>query len=134
MSDVQVSEIDVKAVVKRHWGDRAPTFDDAVHHAIHSEDQRQAWLKLLKGVTGGRTLDAKVALVEGAWGRRNQVQPDYETIHEALPLYGGRPPEMLTAMLDTCGFGDVVVTPLLDAALWGDTVRDGRYLITAVRG
>ena len=39
-----------------------------------------------------------VALVEGAWGARDRVQPDYETIHEALPLYGGRPPEVLAAL------------------------------------
>jgi len=225
MSDVRVSDSDVKAVVKRHWGSRAPTFDDAVHHAIHSRSQRQAWLTLLAGVTGGRAVDAldigcgtgflslllaemgnrvegmdiapemlerarakadasglavrffegdaesldlpderydlvverhviwtvpnpeatlrewyrvlraggKVTLIEGAWGRRDQVQPDYEAIHAALPLYGGRPPEVVTAMLEACGFGTIVVEPLLDAALWGDIVRDGRYLITAVR-
>lgn len=225
MSDVKVQESEVKAVVKRHWGERAPTFDDAVHHAIHSEGQRQAWLALLRRLTGGQRVHAldvgcgtgflalllaemgnhaegmdlapemverarakaeatglaarffegdaesldlpderydlvverhviwtvpnpeaalrewrrvlrpggRVALVEGAWGRRDRVQPAYEAIHAALPLYGGSPSNVLTAMLERCGFGEVTVEPLADAALWGDTVRQDRYLITAVR-
>ena len=80
-----------------------------------------------------RVGETEVALVEGAWGGRDRVQPDYETIHEALPLYGGRPPEVLAAMLEACGFGEITVEPLVDAALWGGVVRDDRYLITAVR-
>jgi ubiquinone/menaquinone biosynthesis C-methylase UbiE len=225
MSEPRLYGDEVKQVVKRHWDNRAATFDDAVHHAIHSDNQREAWLALLRRLTGGRSLrvldvgcgtgfltlllaelgntvdgvdlapemldrarakagdlgrsvrflegdaeslvlpdagydlvverhviwtvphpDAalrewrrvlrpggRLALIEGAWGRRDRVQPDYETIHQALPLYGGTPSAVLSDLLITAGYSVVTVEPLQDEALWGDEVRHERYLLTAVR-
>ena len=49
-----------KRLVRRHWNDRAATFDDASHHGIHTDDQRARWLTVLREWTGDdprRTLD-----------------------------------------------------------------------------
>jgi ubiquinone/menaquinone biosynthesis C-methylase UbiE len=226
MSNTHLEAGEVKGIVKQHWSDRAATFDDVAHHAIHSDGQRAAWVDLLRRVTEGRTVRAldvgcgtgfltllladlgtrvdgvdiappmleharakaeaqglsirffegdaeslpvpdadydllverhviwtvpnpeaalrewrrvlrpggRVALIEGAWGRRETVQPDYEPIRDALPLYGGSPPSVLSAMLEAAGFGEITTEPLLDPALWGDEVRHERYLITGIRG
>ncbi|WP_226482128.1 class I SAM-dependent methyltransferase [Natrinema amylolyticum] len=42
----------VKDLVRRHWNDRAPTFDDASHHGIHTDDQRDRWSSVLREWTG----------------------------------------------------------------------------------
>jgi ubiquinone/menaquinone biosynthesis C-methylase UbiE len=225
MSETHLLSDDVKQAVKQHWDSRAATFDDAVHHGIHSTEQRDAWLVVLRRLTDGRPLrvldvgcgtgfltmllaelgcaadgvdiapdmlararakaaasgitarffegDAesppvpdgdydlvverhviwtlpnpdsalgawrrvlrpggRVALIEGQWGGRDRVQPDYEPIHQALPLYGGMPSAALAERLTAAGFTDIAVEPLLDATLWGEEVTRERYLITAVR-
>jgi ubiquinone/menaquinone biosynthesis C-methylase UbiE len=225
MSETPLLSDDVKQAVKQHWDSRAATFDDAVHHGIHSTEQRDAWLAVLRRLTDGRPLrvldvgcgtgfltmllaelgcaadgvdiapdmlerarakatasgitarffegDAesppvpdgdydlvverhviwtlpnpdsalgawrrvlrpggRVALIEGQWGGRDRVQPDYEPIHQALPLYGGMPSAALAERLTAAGFTDIAVEPLLDATLWGEEVTRERYLITAVR-
>lgn len=224
MSDASIHVDEVKRRVKRHWGNRAATFDDAVNHGIHSRGQREAWLTVLRRLTDGqplRVLDVgcgtgfltlllaelgcaatgidiapdmlarargkaveqgvsarffegdaealpmadgaydlvverhviwtlphpdaalgewrrvlrpggRVALIEGYWGGRDRVQPDYEPIHEALPLYGGTPSDALAERLVAAGLQGVAVEPLLDAALWGEDVDRERYLITAI--
>ncbi|ESP87826.1 class I SAM-dependent methyltransferase [Candidatus Halobonum tyrrellensis] len=37
----------VKRAVRRHWDGRAATFDDEVHHGIHTDEQRERWLSVL---------------------------------------------------------------------------------------
>jgi ubiquinone/menaquinone biosynthesis C-methylase UbiE len=111
-----VPDGDYDLVVERHVIWTLPNPDDALG----------AWRRVLR--PGGR-----VALIEGQWGGRDRVQPDYEPIHQALPLYGGMPSAALVERLTAAGFTDIAVEPLLDATLWGEEVTRERYLITAVR-
>lgn len=84
------------------------------------------WRRVL--APGGR-----VALIEGNWQRTGVVQPDYEPIYEALPLYGGMASSRLAQLLTENGFGEPTLEPLTDPALWGlDEPRD-RYVISAPR-
>ncbi|WP_205410992.1 class I SAM-dependent methyltransferase [Halorussus rarus] len=49
-----------KDLVRRHWNDRAETFDDASHHGVHTDAQRERWLRALREHTGddsSRVLD-----------------------------------------------------------------------------
>ena len=39
---------DVKRLVRRHWDDRAETFDEQPEHGIHSDAQRARWLAVLE--------------------------------------------------------------------------------------
>lgn len=51
---------EVKAIVLQFWARRAPEFDLEADHILHSEGQRQAWLKLLGSFCGevpARVLD-----------------------------------------------------------------------------
>lgn len=51
---------DVKALVRRHWNRRAPTFDEEPEHATHSDAQRERWLAVLDEWAGDpprRTID-----------------------------------------------------------------------------
>jgi len=51
----------VTDVIRHHWNARAATFDGELGHGVHSEDQRQAWLRLLARIAGPapqRVLDA----------------------------------------------------------------------------
>ncbi|ELY69266.1 class I SAM-dependent methyltransferase [Natrinema versiforme] len=48
----------VKDLVQQHWNDRAATFDDASHHGIHTDEQRERWLSVLREWTGGDPLRA----------------------------------------------------------------------------
>ena len=43
------SPASVKDAVRRHWAGRAPTFDEAPNHGLHSDAQRAAWLARAKG-------------------------------------------------------------------------------------
>jgi ubiquinone/menaquinone biosynthesis C-methylase UbiE len=43
---------DIKTVVSRYWGGRAAGFDLGASHGILNETQHQAWLTLLRQVTG----------------------------------------------------------------------------------
>lgn len=50
----------VTDLVRRHWDGRAPTFDEAPEHGIHSDEQRDRWLGVLRRWTQdepGRVLD-----------------------------------------------------------------------------
>jgi hypothetical protein len=44
---VEQANMDVKQVVKQHWGNRATEFDAKTNHGLHSETQHQAWLDVL---------------------------------------------------------------------------------------
>ncbi|MEY7850977.1 class I SAM-dependent methyltransferase [Natrarchaeobius sp. A-rgal3] len=51
---------EVKARVEEYWDGRADSFDDDSQHGIHGDEQREAWLSVLREWTGDppqRTLD-----------------------------------------------------------------------------
>ena len=58
MSAEPLTPATVKDTIRRHWTDRAATYDDDTHHGIHSEAQRQAWLTLIQRWTGAAPIDA----------------------------------------------------------------------------
>ena len=45
-------ETDVKELVQRHWNGRAASFDDESHHGIHTADQHERWLTVLRSCIG----------------------------------------------------------------------------------
>jgi len=50
----------VKKTVQQHWNGRAETFDDVSHHGVHTADQRERWLDVLRewaGEDSRRALD-----------------------------------------------------------------------------
>ncbi|WP_435097063.1 class I SAM-dependent methyltransferase [Halarchaeum sp. P4] len=212
----------VKDLVRRHWNDRAATFDAAAHHGIHSAEQRERWLDVLREWVGDeprRVLDVgcgtgvvshllvalghdvvgvdfaaamlerarekagdaanapafvrgdaetlplqedavdcvaarhlvwtlpnpnaalqewrrvtrpggQLLLVEGYWDH-DEPWAEYEAMHEALPLYDGRPPDELADVLARAGFADVTHDYLRDATLWGREPRHDYYVMRA---
>jgi len=52
MSKLESADTDVKSLVRQHWDNRAPEFDNKPNHGIHSELQRQAWLDVLNRLAG----------------------------------------------------------------------------------
>lgn len=42
----------VKALVRQHWDGRAATFDDESQHGIHTAEQHERWLSILREWTG----------------------------------------------------------------------------------
>ncbi|SDJ92139.1 class I SAM-dependent methyltransferase [Natronorubrum texcoconense] len=52
MTQPTQSDEEVKATVKQYWDGRAESFDDDSQHGIHSEEQREAWLSVLRPWTG----------------------------------------------------------------------------------
>ncbi|WP_042662029.1 class I SAM-dependent methyltransferase [Haloferax sp. ATB1] len=55
MREPEQSPEEVKKSVQAYWDDRAETYDDDSHHALHSEEQRAAWLSVLRSWTGEST-------------------------------------------------------------------------------
>jgi len=47
----------VKDVVRRHWSDRAATFDTGLTHGLHSDAQRDAWTRCLARWAGSDSVD-----------------------------------------------------------------------------
>jgi ubiquinone/menaquinone biosynthesis C-methylase UbiE len=50
----------VKQAVRRHWHERAATFDDVAHHGLHTAEQAEAWRVVLRRLAtrpGLRVLD-----------------------------------------------------------------------------
>ncbi len=80
------------------------------------------WLRVLRA-------GAHLVLVEGDW--RSTGHPDYASIRDALPLYGGRPSGELKVVVEKAGFVNVSVEPLDDAVLWGSTPERERYALHA---
>jgi ubiquinone/menaquinone biosynthesis C-methylase UbiE len=72
---------------------------------------------------------AHLVLVEGDW--RSNGHPDYATIRDALPLYGGRPSAELQRVVEKAGFVNVTIEPLTDAVLWGSAPERERYALHA---
>ncbi|MCC6175596.1 MAG: class I SAM-dependent methyltransferase [Chloroflexi bacterium] len=48
----------IKEVVRAHWERRAPTFDQAPNHGLHTDAQRTAWLERVRAWAGAEPLDA----------------------------------------------------------------------------
>lgn len=126
MTETQIRGREIKRVVKAHWNDRAATFDDQPHHGLHSPAQREAWLAVLRRLTGGWAL----RVLDIGCGTGFLTLLLAELSH--LPLYGGTPPSVLTGMLAAAGLHDVRVDALMDTALWGEAPDHERYLLTAV--
>jgi hypothetical protein len=84
----------------------------------------RAWHALLK--PGGL-----LVLIEGLFAMSDRTV--YPHIEAHLPLYGGRPGEELAALLETEGFVQTAVLPLMDAALWLETPTRPRFMVTGRR-
>jgi ubiquinone/menaquinone biosynthesis C-methylase UbiE len=84
----------------------------------------RAWQALLK--PGGL-----LVLIEGMFEMSDRTV--YPQLEAQLPLYGGRPGEELATLLEGEGFVQMVVRPLMDAALWLETPARQRFMVTARR-
>ena len=84
------------------------------------------WARVLR--PGGR-----VVLIEGDWrsGDLAATAGDYQSIKDALPLYGGRPAADLAEIVGAAGLGPPIVEPLQDPVLWGETPTRERYALLA---
>jgi ubiquinone/menaquinone biosynthesis C-methylase UbiE len=67
------------------------------------------------------------------WRARHSDDVQYADAHMRLPFYGGPSAEALTALLEREGLRDVVVEPLMDDVLWGETPKHPRYLVLGRR-
>lgn len=84
------------------------------------------WARVLR--PGGR-----VVLVEGEWGAAGcSSAAAYAPIMDDLPLFGGRPADEITALVDQAGFRDATVEQLDVTALWGPR-EDTHYAVHARR-
>ena len=101
-------------IVERHVIWTLPQPSEAIH----------AWHTLLK--PGGVLM-----LIEGIFEMSDRTV--YQHIEAHLPLYGGRPGEELTALLETEGFVHTAVVPLMDAALWTEVPQRPRFMVTGRR-
>lgn len=52
MTRTNRSDEDVKETVQQYWDGRADSFDDDSQHGIHSDEQHEAWLSVLREWTG----------------------------------------------------------------------------------
>jgi ubiquinone/menaquinone biosynthesis C-methylase UbiE len=121
-------------VTFRHGDAEAPPQDGAPYdviierHVIWTLPQPtaalRAWYALLK--SGGL-----LALIEGIFEMSERTV--YEHIEAHLPLYGGRPGEELAALMASAGFEQTRIIPLMDAALWVETPKRPRFLVTGRR-
>lgn len=217
---------DVKEAVRLHWDHRAATFDERPNHGIQSALQHEAWLLVLRRLTGTTRLHAldvgcgtgflalllaelghhvtgvdfapemlvlaerkavdaglavtwrlgdvetlpdadgtydlliarhliwtlpdpahavrewqrvlrqggRIVLIEGHHWERPRILTGYESIHTRLPFFGGVPGEQLAEFMRAEGLKDVMVQPLMDAALWGETPQRQRYMVTGQLG
>ena len=57
MNDTADLNDTVKETVRRHWDQRAATFDDLPHHGLHTDDQRRAWLARAAAWAGAEPVD-----------------------------------------------------------------------------
>jgi ubiquinone/menaquinone biosynthesis C-methylase UbiE len=90
------------------------------------------WRRVLR--PGGRLI-----LIEGQWSHpdadspRTPMHADYQEIQDTLPFYGGAPAVELSAAVQTAGFPDANIEPLMDAVLWGGSVDRERYALHATK-
>jgi 2-polyprenyl-3-methyl-5-hydroxy-6-metoxy-1,4-benzoquinol methylase len=84
----------------------------------------RAWQALLR--PGGLLI-----LIEGIFEMSDRTV--YPQLEAQLPLYGGRPGEELATLLEAEGFVQMVVRPLMDAALWLETPTRPRFMVTGRR-
>ncbi len=84
----------------------------------------RAWRALLR--PGGLLM-----LIEGIFEMSDRTI--YQDLAAELPLYGGRPAEELASLLESEGFMQTAVRPLMDAALWVETPTRPRFMVTGRR-
>jgi hypothetical protein len=70
-------------------------------------------------------------LIEGIFEMSDRTV--YPQLEAQLPLYGGRPGEELAMLLESEGFVQTAVRPLMDAALWLETPTRPRFMVTGRR-
>ncbi|AFZ73859.1 class I SAM-dependent methyltransferase [Natronobacterium gregoryi] len=88
----------------------------------HPETAIDEWRRVVQ--PGGR-----LVLVEGYWDF-DEPWEGYREIHDALPLYDGRPPTELVAFLADHGLEDVDCEPLMDPVFWGQRPDQELYVVT----
>jgi hypothetical protein len=66
-------------------------------------------------------------LIEGHWDH-DEPWDEYEAIHDALPMYDGRPPGELSEVLARAGLSRVRSAPLRDSTLWGREPQHDYYV------
>jgi ubiquinone/menaquinone biosynthesis C-methylase UbiE len=84
----------------------------------------RTWQALLK--PGGLLI-----LIEGIFEMSDRTV--YPQLEAQLPLYGGRSGEELATLLESEGFVQTAVRPLMDAALWLETPTRPRFMVTGRR-
>ncbi len=99
-------------------------------HVIWTLPQPQAALRAWHALLapGGR-----VILIEGIFDMPSHEHTIYKDIQAQLPFYGGHPSDALVACLETEGFVETAVTPLMDAALWTEPSECPRFMVTGQR-
>jgi ubiquinone/menaquinone biosynthesis C-methylase UbiE len=122
------------AVTFRHGDAESPPQDGAPYDVIlerhviwtlpQPREALRAWWALLK--PGGLLI-----LIEGIFAMSDRTV--YQELEAQLPLYGGRPAQELAALLETDGFIQTAVRPLMDAALWLETPARPRFMVTGRR-
>ena len=87
-----------------------------------------SWL-VARAMEAGTLLPSRL----GSSYARRMLDRRYRRIEAQLPLSGGPAAERLVGLLDASGVRDVVVEPLMDSVLWGETPRFPRYLAAGTR-
>ncbi len=72
-------------------------------------------------------------MIEGIFGMPSHTDTIYTDIRDQLPFYGGHPSDELVACLESQGFVDTSVKPLMEAALWVETPQRPRFMVVGKR-
>jgi ubiquinone/menaquinone biosynthesis C-methylase UbiE len=122
------------AVSFRRGDAEAPPHDGAPYdvilerHVIWTLPQPRAALRAWKALLkpGGQLI-----LIEGLFAMSDDTV--YPQLAPQLPLFGGRPAEELAVLLESEGFTQTAIRPLMDAALWLETPTRPRFMVTGKR-
>jgi ubiquinone/menaquinone biosynthesis C-methylase UbiE len=117
----------------RYADAEAPDLPDAMFDLIverhvlwtlpHPMAALDRWHRLLRN-------HGRLVLIEGHWVGL-APRDEYAAMHQELPLFGGRPENDITALIESQDFHSVEAEPLMDAELWIEPPSHPRYLVTA---